>query len=192
MRARIGPPCSTRTSHALALDADARAARPGRPRAGCGRRGARRSPAPRSRWRPCDRRRSSRRSGRDGRPVSSTAGPVCPVRIFGPHRSWRIATCLPSAALSARTISNRAPCSSCVPCEKLSRATSMPASISPRMPSRVSTAGPMVQTIFARRAIMGISVGLRTRRASRGKTKKTELELLTAEHATGSGHAGRM
>src|SRR6185503_12946285 len=87
-------------------------------------------------------------------PAASAVGPTLPVRIFGPQRSWRIATCLPSAALSLRMSSAARPCAECSPCEKFRRATSIPASMSPRIPSLLSTAGPMVQTIFARREIM--------------------------------------
>src|SRR5690606_28238999 len=87
-------------------------------------------------------------------PDSTWVGPTLPVRIFGPQRSCRIATGLPSFSLSARMVSARRPCSSQVPCEKLRRATSMPASIKLRIPVADSAAGPMVQTIFTRRTAM--------------------------------------
>ena len=55
------------------------------------------------------------------------------------------------AAVASRRRASRAACSSCVPWEKLRRATSMPASMRLRRPSIESHAGPSVQTSFARR-----------------------------------------
>src|SRR5690348_8529326 len=48
-------------------------------------------------------------------------------------------------------------CSECSPCEKFRRATSIPASINSRIISSELLAGPMVQTIFARRTVWFIS-----------------------------------
>ena len=53
-----------------------------------------------------------------------------PQRILGPQRSWRMATGLSHASAAARTVAKRRACSSWEPCEKLSRATSMPARMS--------------------------------------------------------------
>ena len=70
------------------------------------------------------------------------------MRIFGPQRSCSAATDLCSSSDACRSRARRSPCSSCVPCEKLKRATSIPASMRPRRPSSESHAGPSVQTSF--------------------------------------------
>ena len=70
------------------------------------------------------------------------------VRISGPFVSSKIAIGSPSSARSFLTMSIRFFCSSCVPCEKFSLATFIPASISFRSTSSLSVAGPSVQTIF--------------------------------------------
>ena len=77
-----------------------------------------------------------------------------PVRIFGPCRSARIATGFWWCADARRIHSARSLCSPGEPCEKLSRATSIPARTSRSIISAEETAGPMVQTIFARRNSM--------------------------------------
>ena len=78
-----------------------------------------------------------------------------PSRIFGPCRSASTPTARPRGVGGrAHARDRRAACSSCVPCEKLRRATSMPASISSRIASGVDVAGPSVQTILARRVIV--------------------------------------
>ena len=56
--------------------------------------------------------------------MSSTSGPI---RSFGPGRSWRIATGRPARPAASRTRWAVSACCSAVPCEKFSRATSMPA-----------------------------------------------------------------
>ena len=66
----------------------------------------------------------------------------------GPFVSSKIAIGSPSSARSFLTMSIRFFCSSCVPCEKFSLATFIPASISFRSTSSLSVAGPSVQTIF--------------------------------------------
>ena len=60
-------------------------------------------------------------------------------------------TTRPARRASSRTTSIIRRWSSWDPCEKLSRATSIPAPISARTPSTEATAGPSVQTIFVRR-----------------------------------------
>ncbi len=66
-----------------------------------------------------------------------------------------MATALRWRALASRMYPMARAWSSCVPCEKLRRATSMPAAMRASMPSGVFEAGPMVHTIFARREIIG-------------------------------------
>jgi hypothetical protein len=61
---------------------------------------------------------------------------------------------------ASRNIAKLCACSSCVPCEKFSRATSIPASINFRIIRGERVAGPMVQTIFECREIIEVfSVG---------------------------------
>ena len=75
-----------------------------------------------------------------------------PVRIFGPCKSWRIQIVRPRSSAARRSLRIRAACSAWVPWEKFRRATSMPRRIRSRIISSESLAGPIVQTIFARRA----------------------------------------
>ena len=65
-----------------------------------------------------------------------------PVRILGPQRSCSAATDFLRSSLASRSRASAPPWSSCDPCEKLRRATSMPASMSARRPSGESDAGP--------------------------------------------------
>ncbi len=74
-----------------------------------------------------------------------------PRRIFGPWMSWRMATGTPTFFAARRMRFTRRRCWSCVPCEKLSRATFMPARMSSSMISAESEDGPSVQMIFALR-----------------------------------------
>ena len=85
--------------------------------------------------------------------LSSTGAPSFnrPVRIFGPCRSCKMQIVRFSLRAASRNRWMRPECSACVPCEKLRRATSMPSRISSPMHSAESQAGPIVQTIFARR-----------------------------------------
>ena len=84
--------------------------------------------------------------------LSSTDSLVMlPVRSFGPARSPRMATVRPSSPASARMRATRATCSWLVPCEKLIRATSIPASIIAFRMAGSSLAGPIVHTILVRR-----------------------------------------
>src|SRR5439155_9546612 len=76
-----------------------------------------------------------------------------PMRSFGPCRSARSAIGRPTSAAISRTSQARWECPSCVPCERLKRTASTPASISARRRSRDSDAGPSVATILVRRSI---------------------------------------
>ena len=87
-------------------------------------------------------------------PSRISAGPPWPVRIFGPCRSCTTAIDFPRARAASRTMVRRRAWSSCVPCEKLSRATSIPASIRSPIALTSSVAGPNVQTILAWRRLM--------------------------------------
>src|SRR5882724_443523 len=90
-------------------------------------------------------------------PVRSSTGPPPasgPVRIFGPCRSARIAIGFWCLIDAARSVEMFFACSSCVPCEKLSRATSIPASSKRSIIRGERLAGPMVQTIFEWRKFM--------------------------------------
>src|SRR5208283_1062925 len=71
-----------------------------------------------------------------------------PVRIFGPWRSARIAMGFSHSIAASRNIAKLCACSAGVPCEKFSRATSMPASSSLRIMRGDRVAGPMVHTIL--------------------------------------------
>src|SRR6185436_14907276 len=85
---------------------------------------------------------------------SSTPPPAAkvPRRIFGPWRSWRIAMGLPILVSTDRMRWIACRCSAWVPWEKFRRATSIPArAICSMMPSAID-AGPIVQTILARRS----------------------------------------
>ena len=70
------------------------------------------------------------------------------VRISGPFVSSSIPTTLPVFFDASLMDLIRALCSSCEPCEKLSRATFIPASINCSSSSGDSLAGPIVHTIF--------------------------------------------
>src|SRR5262245_5009260 len=83
--------------------------------------------------------------------VSAPGAGSSPIRSFGPCRSAISASGRPSLASASRTRRARSACSSRLPCERLSRAASMPASTSARTPSAVPVAGPMVATIFVLR-----------------------------------------
>src|SRR5437899_2534362 len=76
-----------------------------------------------------------------------------PMRSFGPCRSAMSAIGRPTSAAISRTSQARWECPSCVPCERLKRTASTPASISARRRSRDSDAGPSVATILVRRSI---------------------------------------
>src|SRR5262245_54680638 len=58
--------------------------------------------------------------------------------------------CRPVSRLIARTSARTVECSSCVPCEKLSRKTLTPASINRRRTAGDRDAGPIVATILVR------------------------------------------
>jgi hypothetical protein len=78
-----------------------------------------------------------------------------PIRIFGPGRSWRIATWRPALAAAARIRSAFSAWISRLPCEKFSRATSIPACTIRASVSGSRDAGPIVATIFVRRMTAG-------------------------------------
>src|SRR4051794_25702302 len=82
--------------------------------------------------------------------VPSTSGPM---RSFGPGRSCRSATGRPARPAASRTSCAVSACCSCDPWLKLSRATSMPASIILTSVSALFEAGPIVATILVRRVI---------------------------------------
>src|SRR5579884_3183035 len=87
-------------------------------------------------------------------PVRRTTGSASsPMRSLGPCRSPMSAIGLPTSAAISRTSQARCECSACVPCERLKRTASTPASISAFRRSRESEAGPSVATIFVRRSI---------------------------------------
>src|SRR4051794_17260200 len=75
-----------------------------------------------------------------------------PMRSFGPGRSCRIATGLPTRPAASRTHCAVSSCCSCEPWLKFSRATSIPASTIRTSVSRSREAGPMVATIFVLRS----------------------------------------
>src|SRR5207248_2326085 len=74
-----------------------------------------------------------------------------PSRIFGPWRSARTPIARPRSAAIRRTVSYTTEWSARVPWLKLSRATSIPASMSSASCEGLDVAGPSVQTILARR-----------------------------------------
>ena len=80
---------------------------------------------------------------------SSTNGPS---RIFGPARSTRMAIGRPAAASARRTAAAAARCDAGLPCDRLIRATSMPAAMSSSI--RPTLAEPIVHTSLVRR--MGV------------------------------------
>ncbi len=75
------------------------------------------------------------------------------MRILGPGRSWRIATWRPALEAAVRTRSAFSAWISRLPCEKFSRATSIPPSTIRASVSGSLEAGPMVATIFVRRMV---------------------------------------
>ena len=91
-------------------------------------------------------------------PIFSSWGPSWKVsrRILGPWRSTSTAIARPDVADAFRTRAMTASCSSAFPCDRLIRATSMPASTSAWSCSGDSVAGPIVQTILARRIGMSL------------------------------------
>src|SRR5262249_22242921 len=87
-------------------------------------------------------------------PVFKSTGVCCfsrPVRILGPCRSCRMQTVRPASLATLRSRLITCACSSCVPSEQLSRATSRPSRIRSRSAASDELAGPSVQTIFALR-----------------------------------------
>src|SRR5256886_6406962 len=74
-----------------------------------------------------------------------------PVRILGPCRSPSSATGRPTASAASRTLAAASRCASASPCEKLRRATSMPAWIIALSVCGDELDGPMVQTMRVRR-----------------------------------------
>src|SRR3954469_24694758 len=88
-----------------------------------------------------------------------------PIRIFGPGRSCSTATWRPTRPAALRIRSMVSACSRRVPCEKLSRATSIPASIILSRTSGSREAGPMVATILVRRNLRLTLLVPRTERA---------------------------
>ena len=90
------------------------------------------------------------RTPRRGRTTTTSPG-ICPSRILGPHRSCSTASWIPDLLRDPPDRLELRPCApSCVPCEKLSRKTSTPAStIWPRTAGSLD-AGPTVATILVR------------------------------------------
>src|SRR4051794_9827571 len=82
---------------------------------------------------------------------STTPSRSLPIRSFGPGRSCRIATWRPARPAASRTRWATSACSSALPWEKFSRATSIPASTMRTSISGSRDAGPMVATILVRR-----------------------------------------
>src|SRR5213594_3685092 len=118
----------------------------------------------------------------NGRPASRSTrrpppSPNVPSRIFGPCRSCRMATGRPQRASASRMRRMTSACSACVPCEKLSRATSMPAAARRSSCSTVQDAGPIVQTIFVRRIALR-----RPRAAERGTQELARVRLVGLTH----------
>ena len=93
--------------------------------------------------------------------VSVTGAGRWPIRSFGPCRSAISASGRPIASCTPRTSRARSACSSRLPCDRLSRAASIPASTRAWTPSAVPVAGPIVATILVLRggvAIMGLGL----------------------------------
>src|ERR1700676_2745923 len=86
-----------------------------------------------------------------------------PVRTLGPGRSWRTATWTFNSDEIFRTASMVAACSAWVPCEKLSRATFVPAATMARNTLGSRDAGPIVATIFVR--LRAISIMMKATRS---------------------------
>src|SRR3954468_18847227 len=98
---------------------------------------------------------------------SATSSRRRPMRSFGPGRSCRIATWRPARPAASRTSRAVSACSSALPWEKFSRATSIPASTMRASTSGSRDAGPMVATIFVRRSIYAGTVAIFRLRPSR-------------------------
>jgi hypothetical protein len=81
-----------------------------------------------------------------------------PTRSLGPCKSSKMPDRNIEAGRNPPMLLMRAACSSCVPCEKLSRATFMPALNSFSRVASSWLAGPMVATILARRSIRSLSL----------------------------------
>src|SRR6266850_2136672 len=83
-------------------------------------------------------------------PATSSTGSLAigPSRILGPGRSARMVRSRSVARAAARRLSIVRPWSSNDPCEKLSRATSIPARIMSSITARDADAGPTVAVIF--------------------------------------------
>lgn len=83
-------------------------------------------------------------------PRFNSIGPSgnCPIRIFGPGRSAIIATRLSTAAAALRRFPMTVSCQAKSPCDKLSRATFIPAWSICRRTSGDSDAVPIVHTSF--------------------------------------------
>src|SRR3954447_26683756 len=97
---------------------------------------------------------------------SATSSRSRPMRSFGPGRSCRIATWRPTRPAASRTSRAVSACSSALPWEKFSRATSIPASTMRASTSGSRDAGPMVATIFVRRCIYAGTVQITRSRPS--------------------------
>src|SRR3954468_2830471 len=97
---------------------------------------------------------------------STTPSRRAPMRSFGPGRSCRIATWRPARPAASRTSRAVSACSSALPWEKFSRATSIPASTMRASTSGSRDAGPMVATIFVRRCIYAGTVQITRARPS--------------------------
>src|SRR3954454_4001560 len=98
---------------------------------------------------------------------SATPSRSLPMRSFGPGRSCRTATWRPARPAASRTSRAVSACSSALPWEKFSRATSIPASTMRASTSGSRDAGPMVATIFVRRSIYAGTVAIFRLRPSR-------------------------
>ncbi len=111
-------------------------------------------------------------------PVTTTSSPSAssigasssPMRSFGPWRSAISATGRPTSSCAFRTMRAYSACCSCVPCEKLRRAPSIPACASAITRSSVAHDGPSVTTIFVRR---GTAVAICVSVARAGSTVRS-------------------
>ena len=79
-----------------------------------------------------------------------------PSRSLGPGRSMSTARGEPCRAAAARTSTMLRSCSAVLPCERLMRATSMPASTRRSSTGASRETGPRVATIFVRRRTGGV------------------------------------
>ena len=107
-----------------------------------------------------------------------TGSASSPIRSFGPCRSAISASGRPAAACASRTRRARSACVSGVPCEKLRRAPSIPASTRAASISGVEVAGPIVATILVRR---GMTVTGRKLPAEARKRLPPEVEGVLAQ-----------